>query len=58
MDVSASYQFKWFTFQAGIHNLSNESYFTRRATSYPGPGILPADGISFYLTLRFQIAVP
>ncbi len=58
MDVSASYQLKWFTFQAGINNLSDEVYFTRRATSYPGPGILPADGISFYITLRVQLSTP
>ena len=57
MDLSTSYQWKWFTFQAGINNLSNAVYFTRRASSYPGPGILPADGLSFYLTLRFQIGV-
>ena len=57
MDISASYQWKWFTLQSGINNLTNTSYFTRRAASYPGPGILPADGLSFYVTLRFQIAV-
>ena len=55
MDVAASYQWKWFTLQTGINNLSDEVYFSRRATSYPGPGILPADGLSFYITLRFKI---
>ncbi|BDS15339.1 TonB-dependent receptor domain-containing protein [Aureispira anguillae] len=57
MDISASYQWKWFTLQTGINNLTDEVYFTRRATSYPGPGILPADGLSFYITLRFNIGV-
>ncbi len=57
MDVAASYQWKWFTLQAGINNLTDEVYFTRRAASYPGPGILPADGLSFYVTLRFKIGV-
>ncbi|MCH2023427.1 MAG: TonB-dependent receptor [Saprospiraceae bacterium] len=57
MDIAASYQWKWFTLQAGINNLTNEVYFTRRASSYPGPGILPADGLSFYVTLRFDIGV-
>ena len=57
MDLSASYQWKWFTLQAGINNLANETYFTRRATSYPGPGILPADGRSFYVSLRWAIGV-
>ena len=57
MDLSASYEWKWFRLQAGINNLLNEQYFTRRATSYPGPGILPADGISYYVTLRFKLQV-
>jgi Fe(3+) dicitrate transport protein len=55
MDIAASYQWKWFTLQTGINNLTDAVYFTRRAASYPGPGILPADGLSFYLTLRFKI---
>jgi len=57
MDLSATYEWKWFRLQAGINNLANAKYFTRRATSYPGPGILPADGISYYITLRFKIGV-
>lgn len=57
MDLSASYQWKWFTLQGGINNLADARYFTRRATSYPGPGILPADGRSFYLSLRWAIGV-
>lgn len=57
MDLSASYQWKWFALQAGINNLADASYFTRRATSYPGPGILPADGRSFYVSLRWTIGV-
>ena len=57
MDLSVSYQWKWFTLQAGLNNLTDEVYFTRRAASYPGPGILPADGISFYFTLRFEIGM-
>jgi Fe(3+) dicitrate transport protein len=57
MDIAASYQWEWFTLQTGINNLTNEVYFSRRAASYPGPGILPADGLSFYVTLRFKIGV-
>ncbi len=57
MDLSASYQWKWITLQAGINNVANATYFTRRATSYPGPGILPADGRSFYVSLRWTIGV-
>jgi Fe(3+) dicitrate transport protein len=55
MDLSMSYKFKWFTLQAGINNLSDQRYFTRRATSYPGPGIIPADGRGFYIGLRTEL---
>lgn len=56
MDMSAKYNFKkWFTLEGGINNVLNESYFTRRATAYPGPGILPSDGRNFYITLQFKI---
>lgn len=57
MDFSASYKFKkWFAIEAGVNNLTNNQYFTRRAVSYPGPGIIPSDGIYTYLTLEFKIA--
>lgn len=55
MDLSASYQWRWLTLKAGINNLADARYFTRRATSYPGPGILPADGRSFHVSLRWTI---
>lgn len=54
MDASLSYQFKRFKLEGNINNLSNEIYFTRRATGYPGPGILPSDARSFYLTLQVK----
>ncbi len=58
MDFSARYQFKkYFQLEAGVNNLLNNQYYTRRATAYPGPGILPSDGITFYGTLQFQIQV-
>ncbi|RYU92702.1 TonB-dependent receptor domain-containing protein [Emticicia agri] len=55
MDVSASYEFKRFKLEGSLNNLTNCMYFTRRATGYPGPGILPSDGRSFYLTLQVKI---
>ncbi len=51
MDLSMSYQWKLFRVQSGINNLTDATYFTRRAAGYPGPGIIPSDGRSFYLTL-------
>ncbi|MDX2303736.1 MAG: TonB-dependent receptor [Microscillaceae bacterium] len=52
MDLSLSYQYKFLKLEAGLNNLSNQKYFTRRAESYPGPGIIPSPGRSFYVTLQ------
>ena len=55
MDLSLSYTWKKLKLETGINNLLNNPYFTRRATGYPGPGIIPSDGRSFYLTLGIKI---
>ncbi|WP_018342607.1 TonB-dependent receptor domain-containing protein [Cytophaga aurantiaca] len=55
MDLSMSYEYKIFKFEANINNITNQYYFTRRATGYPGPGILPSDGRAFYFTLQVKI---
>ncbi|GAB1856717.1 TonB-dependent receptor [Flavobacteriaceae bacterium MHTCC 0001] len=56
MDLSASYTFsKNFRLEAGINNLLNNAYFTRRATGYPGPGIIPAEPRSWYTTLQIKL---
>jgi Fe(3+) dicitrate transport protein len=50
-DLSASFKFlKNYNVKAGINNLTDEHYFTRRSGGYPGPGILPADGRIFYIS--------
>jgi Fe(3+) dicitrate transport protein len=54
-DLSSSYTYKRFKLQAGINNLTNNYYFTRRATAYPGPGIIPSDGRNFYVTLAIRV---
>ncbi len=55
-DFSGRYKFeKYFQVEFGVNNFTNASYFTRRATGYPGPGILPSDGISGYVTVQFKI---
>jgi Fe(3+) dicitrate transport protein len=38
-----------YVLKAGINNLTDKSYFTRRTDEYPGPGILPAVGRSLYV---------
>lgn len=54
MDLSLSYQQDFWRVEGSINNLGDNMYFTRRATGYPGPGILPSDGRSFYLTLQVK----
>lgn len=55
MDLSASYNWRAFTIYAGINNLGDTKYFTRRADGYPGPGILPADKRNFYCTVQYKL---
>ncbi|MEM9078111.1 MAG: TonB-dependent receptor [Bacteroidota bacterium] len=55
MDFSLSYTYKKFRLEAGINNVLDNSYFTRRATGYPGPGIIPADPRTFYTTLEVKL---
>lgn len=52
-DFSCSYKFKHFKLESGINNFINNNYFTRRATGYPGPGIIPSESSVFYATLEF-----
>ena len=54
MDLSLQYSLKNFLFEGGVNNLTNRAYFTRRATGYPGPGIIPSDGRNFYLTIGYK----
>jgi Fe(3+) dicitrate transport protein len=56
MDLSADYKLsKLLTLQGSVNNLADARYFTRRADSYPGPGIIPADARSFFLTLQIKL---
>ena len=55
LDFSASYTFKKIKLETGINNVLNEYYFTRRATGYPGPGIIPSEPRSYYLTIQVKL---
>ena len=55
VDLSTKYEKGKFTVEAGVNNLLNESYFTRRATGYPGPGIIPSDQRNYYLSLQVKL---
>jgi Fe(3+) dicitrate transport protein len=48
IDLSATYKIKNYSIKAGVNNLTDKAYFTRRTDEYPGPGIIPATGRSFY----------
>ena len=51
-DLTATYKFnKGLNLKAGINNLFDTRYFTRRAGGYPGPGALPADGRTFFISV-------
>ncbi len=51
-DITGNYKFtKNFNIKAGINNLFDKRYFTRRAGGYPGPGALPADGRNFFISV-------
>jgi len=54
-DISGSYKFKKYALlKFGVNNLTDIPYFTRRSGGYPGPGILPADGRTWYLGLNVK----
>ncbi|MES2590639.1 MAG: TonB-dependent receptor [Bacteroidota bacterium] len=54
MDIALSYTYKKISVATGTNNLTNNMYFSRRADGYPGPGIIPSDGRSYYLTLGIK----
>ena len=55
-DLSANYKVsEKFSLASSINNLTNNYYFTRRATGYPGPGIIPALGRTWNLTLKLKL---
>ena len=54
IDISTSYKKGIFKFELGINNLLDEKYFTRRATGYPGPGIIPSPNRNLYITTQIK----
>ena len=55
MDLTANYKAGKFDFGLSINNLTDNKYFTRRALGFPGPGIIPADARSFFLTVGLKL---
>lgn len=55
LDVSFSYSYKRFKIETGINNLLDNTYFTRRATGYPGPGIITSPPRNWYASLQIKL---
>ena len=52
LDFSSEYKFlKHYNVRGGVNNLLNKDYATRRSGGYPGPGILPGEGRTFYISI-------
>lgn len=43
------------TLNGGINNIANTAYFTRRSGGYPGPGLLPAEGRTWYVGVGIKL---
>lgn len=54
-DFSVRWRFHRFALEGSCNNLLDTPYFSRRAESYPGPGIIPSDGRGFYLTVGYSL---
>lgn len=55
-DFNASFKSKsFYSIRAGVNNMLDKQYFTKRPTFYPGPGIWPSDGRNMYVTLGIKL---
>jgi Fe(3+) dicitrate transport protein len=54
-DLSMGWSWRWLLLEASCNNLFDARYFTRRADAYPGPGIIPADGRGWFLTMGVRL---
>lgn len=56
LDFNASYRFtNSFIFKVNLNNVTNESYFTKRPTMYPSPGVWTSDGRSWTMAVCVKI---
>ena len=56
MDVTVALDCtRYMTISAGVNNLFDEHYATRRTGGYPGPGLLPSAGRTAWLTIGIKI---
>jgi Fe(3+) dicitrate transport protein len=51
MDLTVSYHFlEQYTIKLSVNNLTDQKYATRRSGGYPGPGILPGNGRTIFIS--------
>ncbi|MDB4656174.1 TonB-dependent receptor, partial [Flavobacteriales bacterium] len=55
MDLNLSYKIWKLNISGGVENITDNKYFTRRATGYPGPGIIPSAGRTFFISLGIKL---
>jgi Fe(3+) dicitrate transport protein len=56
LDLNCSFRFnEHFIIKAGVNNLLNKQYFTKRPLFYPGPGVWSSDGRSIVVSLGVRI---
>lgn len=54
-DLGLSYHHKLANIDLQVNNVMDTRYFTRRATAYPGPGIIPAQARAVFLTVELKL---
>jgi Fe(3+) dicitrate transport protein len=54
LDFSSAYKYRFAKIEVGVNNVLDNAYFTRRATGYPGPGIIPSAPRNWYVGLELK----
>ncbi|GMV52762.1 MAG: TonB-dependent receptor [Chlorobi bacterium] len=57
IDFSATYTTPRIIVRASLNNALDTNYFTRRAASYPGPGIIPSDPRTVALSITANLSL-
>ncbi len=56
LDLSAQYKINGkYNLGFGINNLNDKNYATRRAGGYPGPGLMPGEGRTWYVSFGVKM---
>jgi|JI10StandDraft_1071094.scaffolds.fasta_scaffold03671_17 Fe(3+) dicitrate transport protein len=55
LDLNSTLVIRQVAVRVNVNNVTNQSYFTKRPSFYPGPGIWPSDGRSFVVSVGFKV---